>query len=111
MSPAKRPRRRSEPREVGPIIGSVLEDLGLEAAAHVFRIGEEWAASVGPEVARHARPMGMRAGVLEVQVDTSVWCQQLQLRRVEILRSLRLRLGEEEAPADLRFRVGYTSDS
>ena len=107
MSPAKRGRRRSEPLEVGPIIGSVLEDLGLEAAAHVFRIGEEWATSVGAEVAEHARPIGMRAGVLEVEVDTSVWCQQLQLRRVEILENLRSRLGDE-APSGLRFRVGYT---
>lgn len=107
MSPAKRRHRRSEPRAVGNVIGSVLEDLGLEAAANVFRIGEEWAASVGAEVARHAKPIGMRAGVLEVAVDTSVWCQQLQLQRVEILAGLRRRLGDD-APADLRFRVGYT---
>ena len=73
----------------------------------MFRVGEEWAASVGTEVAQHAKPIGMRAGVLEVAVDTSVWCQQLQLRRVEILAGLRRRLGDD-APADLRFRVGYT---
>jgi predicted nucleic acid-binding Zn ribbon protein len=48
----------------------------------------------------------MRGAVLEVQVDTSVWCQQLQIRRLEILSALREKLGED-APEDLRFRVGY----
>ncbi len=106
MSPAKRGRARSEPRAVGKVIGSVLQDLGLEAAAGAFRIGEEWEACVGSVVASHSRPVGIRAGVLEVSVDTSVWCQQLQLKRVEILRSLRDQL-KDDAPADLRFRVGY----
>lgn len=107
MSPAARSRRRSEPRPIGKAIESVLEDLGLEAAAAAFRIGEEWLECVGPEVARHARPVGLRAGVVEVAVDTSVWSQQLQLRRTQILESLRARLGDD-APKDLRFRVGYT---
>lgn len=86
---------------------TVLGDLGLEAAANALRVGERWAEAVGPEVASHARPAGMRGQVLEIEVDTSVWGQQLQLRRPEILSSLRELLGEQ-APTDLRFRVGYT---
>ena len=84
----------------------VLSDLGLEAAAASFRIGQRWEAAVGPDVARHCRPIGMRGRILEVDVDTSVWCQQLQLQRVEILAALRAELGDD-APGDLRFRVGY----
>jgi predicted nucleic acid-binding Zn ribbon protein len=48
----------------------------------------------------------MRGGVLEVSVDTSVWCQDLQMNRPRLLAALRERLGED-APEDLRFRVGY----
>jgi predicted nucleic acid-binding Zn ribbon protein len=47
----------------------------------------------------------MRAGVLEVTVDSSVWCQQLQMRRPELLASLREALGPD-APRDLWLRVG-----
>ena len=108
MSRATRNRRQSEPRPVGGVIESVLDELGLEAAAGAFRIGEAWSDCVGPEAAQHSRPVGLRAGVIEVTVDTSVWCQQLQLRRTQILDSLRERLGDD-APKDLRFRVGYTA--
>ncbi len=93
---------------VGGVIGSVLSELGLEASAQAFRVGESWDEAVGAEVASHAQPLGMRGQVLEIQVDTSVWCQQLQMRRSELLTTLRESLGED-APEDLRFRVGYTS--
>jgi predicted nucleic acid-binding Zn ribbon protein len=84
----------------------VLEDMGLDAAAAAFRVGERWEAAVGPEIAGHCRPVGLRGGVLEVVVDSSVWCQQLQLLRPGILEALRRELGED-APGDLRLRVGY----
>jgi len=100
-------RRRSQPTPVGSLMQSVLGDLGLESTAAAFEIGRSWPEAVGPEIAQHAKPVGLRGGVLEVSVDSSVWCQQLQLNRLEILAALRESLGEG-APEDLRFRVGYT---
>jgi predicted nucleic acid-binding Zn ribbon protein len=83
----------------------VLGDLGLTESARVVRIAECWADAVGPEIARHCRPHVMHGGVLEATVDSSVWCQQLQLRKPEILAALRRALGDD-APADLRLRMG-----
>ena len=107
MSASRDKRRRSQPRAVGTMIGQVLDDLGLEVASQAFRVGELWVDAVGAEVARHSHPVGLRGDVLEVSVDTSVWCQQLQMRRLDILAALADRLGDD-APRDLRFRVGYT---
>ncbi|MBW2401946.1 MAG: DUF721 domain-containing protein, partial [Deltaproteobacteria bacterium] len=42
--------------------------------------------------------------VLEVTVETSVWCQQLQLRIPEILAGLRRSVGDD-APARVWLRV------
>ena len=98
-------RGRREPRRVGDVIGNVLDDLGLEGTSAVLRIAERWEAIAGPEVARHCQPSRLRGGVLEATVDTSVWCQQLQLRQREILAALRRELGAE-APSDLWLRVG-----
>lgn len=100
-----RRRGRRAPRRVGDLLGGVLDDLGLEGAASVLRIAERWEAIVGPEVARHCQPTMLRGGVLEATVDTSVWCQQLQLRQRELLAALRRELGAE-APTDLWLRVG-----
>ncbi len=100
----RRERRRSQPTRVESMLESVLGELGLEATAAAHRVGQRWVAAVGPEIAKHARPVGLRGGVLEVEVDSSVWCQQLQLSSPEILAALERELGEA-APRDLRFRV------
>lgn len=98
-------KRRSELEGLGGLVPRVLSDLGLEASARVVRLCEHWEQAVGPEVARHCRPTGLRGEVLEATVDSSVWCQQLQLQRPAILAALREVAGDD-APRDLWLRVG-----
>lgn len=98
-------RRKSQPIQVKNLVQAVLGELGLEAAARSYRVGECWEEAVGSQVADHCRPVGLSAGMLDVRADSSVWCQQLQLQTPGILASLREVLGEE-APTGLRFRVG-----
>ena len=100
-------KRRSAPRAIGPVVGQVLDDLGLDAVTAAFRIGEVWEETVGREIASHCRPVAVRGSVLEAEVDSSVWCQQLQMERVQLLSALREVLGDD-APSDLRLRVGYS---
>ena len=66
---------------------------------------DRWEEAVGPEIAAHCRPVSLRDGRLEVSVDSSVWCQQLQLQVPQILGALRQVFGDE-APTQLWFRVG-----
>jgi len=94
-----------EPRPLGALVPRVLRDLGLDETARVLRVAECWEAAVGAEVARVARPTALHGEVLEVEVPSSVWCQQLVLRRPELLAGLRRVLGDD-APRDLRLRVG-----
>lgn len=102
--PSGRRKGRMEP--VGDLVGKVLGELGLDGVALAHRIGSEWPEIVGEQVAAHCRPLGLRAGVLEVEVDSPVWSQQLQLRKTEILENLRGRY-ERQAPREVRFQVGY----
>ena len=44
--------------------------------------------------------------VLELEVDSPVWSQQLQLRKPELLAALERAFGAD-APRELRFQVGY----
>ena len=98
-------RRQSDPELLRGLVPRVLEDLGLAGASRVVRLAERWEEAVGPEIAAHCRPRPFKGDTLEVVVDSSVWCQQLQLQAPEILAALRELLGED-APADLWFRVG-----
>jgi predicted nucleic acid-binding Zn ribbon protein len=98
-------RRKSEPEPLRGLVPKVLEDLGLAGATRVVEVAERWAEAVGPEIAAHSRPVLFKEDTLEVAVDSSVWCQQLQLRSPDILAALREALGDR-APSDLWFRVG-----
>ncbi|MBJ21618.1 MAG: DUF721 domain-containing protein [bacterium] len=99
-------RRKGRLESVGSLVGQVLGDLGLDGVALAHRIGSRWEEIVGPQIAAHCRPLGIRGGVLELEVDSPVWSQQLQLRKPELLARLEDDLGKE-APRELRFQVGY----
>ncbi len=99
----RRSRGRFEP--IGSLLPRVMSDLGLTDTARVMQIAARWEEAVGREIAQHCRPTALRGDLLEATVDSSVWCQQLQLQVPEILEGLRRVLGEE-APSDLRMRVG-----
>lgn len=104
---SRRPGRRlGQPTAVGELLGKVLGDLGLEGVARAHRIGAIWEEAVGAQIAAHCRPLGLRGSVLELQVDSPVWAQQLQLRKPELIAALERALGEG-APRELRFQVGY----
>ena len=98
-------RRKSQPEAVGGLIAQVLEELGASDGARVARIAERWREAVGPDIAQHCWPTGLRGTVLEATVDSSVWCQELQLRAPSILEALRSTFGDA-APSELWFRVG-----
>lgn len=99
-------RRASQPVSIGQLVPTVLDELGIGGSARIVRVVECWKDAVGPETARHCRPLSFReADVLEVEVDSSVWCQQLKLQVPKLVAALRDALGDE-APRDLRFRVG-----
>lgn len=91
---------------VGPLVERVLGELGLDRVSRAHRIGAQWEQIVGPQLAAHCRPLGLREERLEIQVDSPVWSQQLQLRTPDLLRRLREHLGPD-APRELRFQVGY----
>lgn len=99
----RRPKR--DPVRLGGLVGSVLSELGHGEASESLRVAACWPAVVGEEAAAHADPVGLRGGVLEVEVHSSVWAQHLQMRRREILAGLARELGPG-APRELRFRVG-----
>ena len=104
---SRRPgRRKGSPTAVGDLIGRVLGELGLEGVARSHQIGAKWEQVVGAQVAAHCRPLGLRGDVLEIEVDSPVWSQQLQLRKPEMLSTLERMFGRD-APRELRFQVGY----
>jgi predicted nucleic acid-binding Zn ribbon protein len=98
-------RRKGDPEPLSGLVPKILEDLGIGGGTRVVQVAERWLEAVGPEIAAHCKPVLFKNDTLEVDVDSSVWCQQLQLQSPEILAALREVLGDR-APSGLWFRVG-----
>ncbi len=90
---------------LGDLVQEVLTELGLDQAAVGARILGIWDEALGPALAPHCRPEGIRRRVLHARVPDSAWMQRVQLETPQILERLRDHLGEE-APAALRLVIG-----
>lgn len=102
--PIRGVRGRREPRPVGDLVNAVLDDLAVESDTVLRAILREWPDVVGAATAEHCEPAALRDGVLEVDTDSSLWCQELTLRSGPILAALRRAHGRR-APQQLWFRL------
>ncbi len=56
------------------------------------QLSKSWAVAVGGAVSKHARPLSLRDGVLQVATSNAVWAQQLTFERTQILQKLNPKL-------------------
>jgi len=78
--------KKAEP--VGSLLQQVLGNQGLAERLSRYQAWLIWDQLVGEQIASRARPLRLRQGILEVQVDHPVWMQQLQLLKPKILEKL-----------------------
>ena len=70
----------------------IFKRLGLAERFREATLADSWLEIVGPVLAEHCRPRGIRRGVLTVAVDHSAWLDQITLaHKNEILRTVQLR--------------------
>jgi len=92
MARINRPKGNLEP--VAQLLETALRRFGLERRFEEFQVVGAWDSVVGEGVALHATATGIRDGVLFVDVDSSVWIQELQLLRGEIIERLNAHCGK-----------------
>jgi predicted nucleic acid-binding Zn ribbon protein len=95
--------RWAEP--IGKILADVVRDLGLSKKLSEQRAVVEWADIVGRRVAEHARAIRVDGGRLFVEVDSSVWSQELTLMKRTILKQINDRIGRK-AIDNIHFVLG-----
>ena len=95
--------RWAEP--IGKILADVVRDLGLSKKLSEQRAVVEWEDIVGRKVAEHARAMKVDNGRLFVEVDSSVWSQELTMMKRNILRQINDRIGRK-AIDNIHFVLG-----
>ncbi len=73
---------------VGSLLKQILGQPGFGEQITRHQAWLVWDQLVGEQIAARARPLRLRKGVLEVQVDHPVWMQQLQLMKPQILEKI-----------------------
>jgi predicted nucleic acid-binding Zn ribbon protein len=99
------PKRRSKVESVGDLLPQLLDDLGLDDASAQVQVLRVWDEALGPLLAPHCRPEGMRRGEVVALVRDSAWMQRLSLEKPAILARFAALLGSS-APRGMRFRIG-----
>lgn len=93
MRKQRRPRMR-EPARTSELVEKLIQGLGLDDRFQQYKALIIWNETVGPQIAARTRPVRIREGILEVNVDQPAWMQQLQLMKPKILARLNQQLGK-----------------
>lgn len=92
---------RRKPRSIGEALE--VFRARYQPPGTLGRLQSEWPRLVGSAIAAVSRPVFEREGVVTVECADSIWAEELNLMREDLLARLRELLGDK-APADIRFR-------
>jgi predicted nucleic acid-binding Zn ribbon protein len=96
-TPARRP---------DEILPGLMKELRLDARQAEAEIVKVWNALIDPAVTAHAQPANLHKGTLFVNVDSSVWLNEIvRYRRREILERLQHSFGPSMVQK-ISFRIG-----
>ena len=97
------------PGSVGDIIPAVMRMLGLEGRMDEGRLVREWPAIVSELLASKSVPLGLRKGVLTVEVRDNSWMQEIRFHQNRILDKIRERF-PDLGVTSIRFRMEREKD-
>lgn len=92
-------------RSLEQLLPKVLTDLKLDRRRAHMEVFKAWNHLMDPNVVAHAQPAGLTKGTLFINVDSSVWLNEIvRYRRREILERLQHAFGKETV-LKISFRV------
>src|SRR5699024_11180191 len=106
-SPQKRPERRPtrrrwsgpspdsrDPQPLGALAASIARRRGWNRHGAEGRVLGCWDEAVGAEIADHAAPSSLQAGVLHVTAESTAWATQLRMVQAQILAKIAGAVGD-----------------
>jgi hypothetical protein len=90
---------------IGNILCDVLSAFRADADLEMAGLFSLWDGIVGDAVAKNARPAGFKGKILMVNVSSSVWIQELQYYKKDMIKKLNEALGKDLV-CDIKFKIG-----
>ena len=90
---------------ISDIVKNVFSQLENEKNLSKEDIEDSWKELVGEAGLKHSKPITLRKGVLAVAVDSSVWLQEMSMRKRKILKQLKSIFGKDRI-SEIHFKIG-----
>lgn len=82
-----------DPQPFGALVNAVSKQRGWSGQVSEGTVLGRWADVVGPDIASHAEPTGLRDGVLSVSAESTAWATQLRMMQAQILAKIAAAVG------------------
>jgi predicted nucleic acid-binding Zn ribbon protein len=100
VAPRWRPRGYSgpgpdprDPQPFGAILARLVKARGWQRPAAEATVFGAWERVVGPDVAKHSRPVKLEGGELTVEAESTAWATQLRLLAGSLLQRIAAEVG------------------
>jgi predicted nucleic acid-binding Zn ribbon protein len=82
-----------DPQPIGSVLDRLIKARGWQRPAAEATVFGAWERVVGPDVAKHSRPVKLQDGELTVEAESTAWATQLRLLRASLLRRIAAEVG------------------
>lgn len=98
-------RKKPKIEGIGNIIKAVIKRLDVESHGFKEDILKAWQKVNEKKALAHTRPIVIRRKILTIEVDSSAWLYELNLKKKGLLTEMQKLLGKDKVE-DIRFRMG-----
>ena len=81
------------PKKIGETLDALTKRLGLAPPDSLSKVFSGWNALVGEPLASNLRPIGLRDGILTVEVTEPAWATQLKFLGDDVVRRINEQVG------------------
>ncbi|HEU4350022.1 MAG TPA: DciA family protein [Actinoplanes sp.] len=82
-----------DPQLFGAVLQRLMKQRGWEKPKAEATVFGAWEKVVGPDIAKHSRPVKLDNGVLTVEAESTAWATQLRMLAATLLRNIAAEVG------------------
>lgn len=82
-----------DPQLFGAVLERLMKARGWQKPAAEATVFGAWERVVGPDIAKHSRPVKLEAGELTVEAESTAWATQLRMLAASLLKRIAAEVG------------------
>jgi len=99
------PEQKNDPIPIATLIDKWFDQKNYSRKRANYSVFQAWSKIVGQDIARNTEPIKFYSDILVIRVSNSVWTQELQYLKPQLLEKIRTSFPETNIK-DLMFKIG-----